>query len=94
MPKAIWNNTVIAESDDTIIIEDNHYFPPVSVEQTYLKAANTQSTCPWKGQAHYFNLEVNGQVMAEAAWHYPNPSDAASQIKEYVAFGNDVHIDP
>ena len=94
MTKAIWNNTVIADSDETILIEGNHYFPPASVQQIYLKVTKTQSTCPWKGQAHYFDLEVNGQINSEAAWHYPNPSDAVSQIKDYVAFWNGVQIEP
>ena len=93
MTKAIWNNIVIAESDETIVIENNHYFPPSSINQVYLKTTDIQSTCPWKGQAHYLNLEIDGQVNPEAAWRYPNPSDAASQIKDYVAFGNGVQVE-
>lgn len=93
MTKAIWNQTIIAESEETILIEGNHYFPPTAVKQTYLKAANTQATCPWKGQSDYLNIEIDGQVNPESAWTYPNPSEAASQIKGYFAFGNDVQVE-
>ena len=93
MTKAIWNQTIIAESDKTIMIEGNHYFPPSSVNQTYLKAANSQATCPWKGLSDYLNIEIDGQVNPEAAWTYPNPSEAASQIKGYIAFGNGIQIE-
>ncbi|MEM7344894.1 MAG: DUF427 domain-containing protein [Chloroflexota bacterium] len=93
MTKAIWENTLIAESNETIIIEGNHYFPPNSVKHAYLKTTDIQTTCPWKGQAHYLNLEIDGHLNPEAAWHYPEPSEAAAQIKDYIAFGNGVQIE-
>ncbi|TWR24201.1 DUF427 domain-containing protein [Mucilaginibacter achroorhodeus] len=90
--KAIWNNQVIAESNDTIVIENNHYFPKESVKQEYLRESNTHTTCPWKGLASYYNLEVNGQQNKDAAWYYPEPRAAAAQIAGYVAFWKGVKI--
>ena len=90
--KAIWNGEVIAESDDTIVIEGNHYFPPESVKKDFLKSSETQSTCPWKGQASYYTLSVNGEENADAAWFYPMPKDAAKEIKDHLAFWKGVEI--
>jgi uncharacterized protein (DUF427 family) len=84
--KAIWNGQIIAESDETIVIENNHYFPKGSVKAEYLASSETQSICPWKGQASYYSLSVDGQTNPDAAWYYTEPKSAASQIKDYVAF--------
>lgn len=90
--KAIWNDEVIAESNDTRIIENNHYFPADSVKKEYLKSSDTHTTCPWKGIASYYTVEVDGKTNADAAWFYPQPKDAAKEIKDYVAFWKGVKI--
>lgn len=90
--KAIWKNTVIAESDDTIIIEANHYFPRVSVKAEFLRESDTTTQCPWKGTASYHSLEVDGESNVDAAWYYVDPKDAASPIKDRVAFWKGVEI--
>ena len=87
MMKAIWNNHVIAESNDTVVVEGNHYFPEDAVNKGYLKSSDTQSVCPWKGKASYNSIELNGKVNEDAAWYYPEPKEAAKQIKSRVAFG-------
>jgi len=92
--KAIWNGRVIAESDQTIVIEGNHYFPPQSVRQEFLQDSPTHTVCPWKGTASYYNLVVDGQTNKDAAWYYPTPKDAAQQIKGYVAFWRGVKAVP
>ncbi len=91
--KAIWNNEIIAESDDTIKVENNEYFPPDSVNKKFLEESLTHSTCPWKGVASYYTLLVNGKENVDAAWFYPDPNDAAKQIKHYVAFWKGVKIE-
>jgi len=90
--KAIWNNQVIAESDNTVVIENNHYFPQESIKKEYFKSSDLHSTCPWKGQASYFNLEVDGKENKDAAWYYENPSELAKGIKNHVAFWRGVEI--
>lgn len=90
--KAIWNDTVIAESDDTIQIEGNHYFPKESIKKEYFNPSEHSTVCPWKGTASYYDLEVEGKVNNNAAWSYPEPSDAAKQIKNYMAFWNGVEV--
>ncbi|MEN6480836.1 MAG: DUF427 domain-containing protein [Anaerolineaceae bacterium] len=90
--KAIWNGTVIAESDNTIVVENNHYFPPESVAKEYLTDSPTHSTCPWKGFASYYNIVANGKTNEDAAWYYAEPKEAANQIKGYVAFWKGVEI--
>jgi uncharacterized protein (DUF427 family) len=90
--KAIWNNQIIAESNDTIIVENNHYFPKESVKGEYLKTSATHTTCPWKGLASYYTLEVDDQQNKDAAWYYPEPKDAAKNIKDFVAFWKGVKI--
>ncbi len=91
--KALFNDQVIAESDQTEVVEGNHYFPPTSVHQEYFKDSSTHTTCPWKGKASYYSLEVDGKEAADAAWYYPEPKEAASKIKDHVAFyGNKVKI--
>jgi uncharacterized protein (DUF427 family) len=92
MSKAIWNGAVLAESNDTIQIEGNQYFPPDSIKRQYLEDSDTHSTCPWKGEASYFHVIVNGEKNPDAAWYYPNPKDAAAQIKNYVAFWKGIKI--
>ncbi len=90
--KAIWNNQIIAESQDTIIIENNHYFPPESVHQEFLKHSELHTVCPWKGQASYYDLVVDGKINKNAAWYYPNPKHPAKPIKNYIAFWKGVQI--
>jgi uncharacterized protein (DUF427 family) len=90
--KAVWNGAVLAESDATIVVEGNHYFPPESIHREYFKPSSTHTTCPWKGQASYYTIEVAGKVNQDAAWYYPEPKDAAKNIKNYVAFWKQVEI--
>lgn len=90
--KAIWNDQVIAESDNTIVIENNHYFPADSINKKYFKHSETESNCPWKGVASYFTLDVNGEENKDAAWYYPKTSHAAKAIESYVAFWKGVKI--
>lgn len=90
--RAIWNDTVIAESDDTVVVEGNHYFPVASVDPAVLRPSAATSHCPWKGDASYYSLEVAGQTNADAAWFYPDPKPAASQISERVAFWKGVQV--
>lgn len=90
--KAIWNEVVVAESDQTIGLEGNHYFPPDSIVKEYFKQSPTHTNCPWKGRAHYYHLEVNNQVNEDAAWYYPNAKPLASHIENYVAFWNEVQV--
>ena len=85
--KAIWNGVVIAESDKTIVVENNHYFPIESVNNEFLELSDLQTMCPWKGEANYFSLKIADTVNNNAAWYYPEPSDAAKHIKGMVAFG-------
>ena len=93
MPKAIWNNVVIADSQDCIEIESNCYFPPSSVKTEYLTKSDYHTTCPWKGLASYYNIEVDGNINENAAWYYPEPKPAAAEIKNYIAFWKDVKIE-
>ena len=92
--KAIWNGQVIAESDDTLVVESNHYFPPDSINKEFFKENNSHTTCPWKGVASYYNIEVDGKTNEGAAWYYPEPKTAADNIKGYVAFWKGVEITP
>ncbi len=90
--KALWNNQVIAESNKTVEVEGNQYFPPEDVKKAFFKESNHTTTCPWKGTAHYFHIEVDGKTNNNAAWHYPEPKDAAKHIKGYVAFWKGVEV--
>ncbi len=92
MAKAIWNNTVLAESDAVEVVEGNVYFPPESVNRQYLKESDTHSTCPWKGLASYYSIEVNGEINKDAAWYYPEPKEAASHIRGYLAFWKGIEV--
>lgn len=90
--KAIWNNTVLAESDDTLVVENNHYFPAESIKREYFKDSQTHTSCPWKGMASYYTIEVDGQRNEDAAWYYPKASELARQIEGRVAFWKGVEI--
>jgi uncharacterized protein (DUF427 family) len=90
--KAIWNNQVIAESDETIVVEGNHYFPRDSIFTQYFTESETHTTCVWKGLASYFNVVVDDEINRNAAWYYPNPSQAAMKIKDYIAFWHGVRV--
>jgi uncharacterized protein (DUF427 family) len=93
MVKAIWNGVTIAESDRTILIEGNHYFPPESVHMEYLTPTESASECPWKGHCTYFTIHVNGAINIDAAWTYPDPRPAAKEIAGYIAFWKGVLIE-
>lgn len=94
MATASWNGTVLAESDDTVVVEGNHYFPPASVRVELFEDSATTTTCPWKGEASYRDVVVDGERNADAAWYYPTPKDAAAEIKDHVAFWNGVEVSP
>ena len=93
MPKAVWNGAVIAESDETVMVEGNHYFPPESVNKGYFSDTDLHTRCPWKGTASYFDIVVEGEKYKGGAWYYPDPSQAADEIKDYVAFYGRVKIE-
>ena len=90
--KAIWHDTVIADSEDTVVVEGNHYFPADSVNRSLLRDSDTHTVCPWKGTASYYTLDVDGQQNADAAWYYPEPKDAAAEIRDRFAFWKGVTI--
>ena len=91
--KAIWNDTILAESDDTIVIEGNHYFPADSIKKEFFKESETHTTCPWKGEASYYTIEVNGQENTDASWYNPEVrSERAKPIKGRVAFWRGVSV--
>ena len=91
--KAIWNNAVLAESDKTIVVEGNHYFPPDAINKELFKPSDTHTVCGWKGTASYYDVVVNGEVNKDAAWYYPNTKDAARNIENYVAFWKGVKVE-
>jgi uncharacterized protein (DUF427 family) len=93
MPKAIWNGAVLAESDKCEVVEGNQYFPPDAINKQYFKESNTHSTCPWKGVASYYTLEVDGQQNKDAAWYYPTAKDRAKNIEGYIAFWKGVKVE-
>lgn len=92
MVQAIWNSVVIAESEETVMVEGNHYFPPEAINQEYFSDNSRQTTCPWKGLASYYDVTVNGETRSAVAWYYPQPKDAAKQIKDHIAFYGSVEI--
>lgn len=92
MARAVWNGTTIAESDETVIVEGNHYFPPNAVSRDLLIESTATSVCPWKGTASYYDIVVDGSTNAGAAWYYPAPKDAAAEIKDHVAFWKGVEV--
>lgn len=93
MPKAIWNGAVLAESDDTIVVEGNHYFPPAALKREFFEESETTTICPWKGEAHYYTIEVDGQRNPDAAWYYPTAKEAAKNIEGRVAFWKGVKVE-
>jgi len=94
MARAIWNGVVLAESNATRVVEGNHYFPPDAINHDYFKHSTTHTTCPWKGLASYYTIEVDGQRNKDAAWYYPETTPAAKEIEGYVAFWRGVTVEP
>jgi uncharacterized protein (DUF427 family) len=90
--KATWKGTTLAESNDTIVIEGNHYFPPDSVKRDHFRESSKHTTCPWKGVASYYDVVVGDEINKDAAWYYPEPKDAATEIKNHVAFWRGVEV--
>jgi uncharacterized protein (DUF427 family) len=84
--KVVWNDVILAESDETVMVEGNHYFPPESVNKEHFEGSSSHTSCWWKGLASYYNIKMNGDVRRDGAWYYPEPSDKAENIKDYVAF--------
>jgi uncharacterized protein (DUF427 family) len=93
MVRAKWNGAVLAESDQTRVVEGNHYFPPDSIHQEHFLDSDTHTICPWKGEASYRTIEVAGQSNPDAAWYYPDPKDAAAEIKDHLAFWHGVEVE-
>jgi uncharacterized protein (DUF427 family) len=93
MARAIWNDTVIAESDVTEMVEGNHYFPPDAIHSEYFVESHTTSQCPWKGTAHYYTVRVGDAVNEDAAWYYPQASERAKNIENYIAFWKGVKVE-
>ena len=92
MVKAVWNDTVLAESDNTEVVEGNHYFPPQSIHAEFFTDSDTTTHCHWKGQASYYTIDVNGEINKDAAWYYPEPKKEAENIKGYIAFWKGVVV--
>ncbi|WP_332878897.1 DUF427 domain-containing protein [Massilia sp. S19_KUP03_FR1] len=90
--KAIWNGEVLADSNDTVVVEGNHYFPPSTLHLDFFKKSDKHTVCPWKGTASYYDIEVDGKLNKDAAWFYPDPSSAASNVRGYVAFWKGVEV--
>ena len=93
MARATWNGTLLAESDDTVVVEGNHYFPASSLNQDYVRPSDMTSVCPWKGTASYYTLEVDGQTNENAVWYYPEPKPDAEMVRDRVAFWRGVKVD-
>ena len=93
MPKAIWNGATLAESTQTEMVDGNHYFPPDSLNRELFQPSSTTTNCPWKGDANYFNIVVEGQTNEDAAWYYANPKPEAANIKDHVAFWKGVTVE-
>ncbi|MGQ9601046.1 MAG: DUF427 domain-containing protein [Anaerolineae bacterium] len=91
--KAVWNGAVVAQSDQYEVVEGNVYFPPEAVDKHYLRPSATHTTCPWKGEASYYDVVVEGKVNKDAAWYYPNPKDAARNIAGHIAFWRGVKVE-
>lgn len=90
--KAIWNGVTVAESEDTLVVENNHYFPSESIKKEFFVQSPTHTSCPWKGMASYYTIQVDGESNVDAAWYYPETSELAKNIKGYVAFWKGVEI--
>lgn len=93
MAKAIWNGAVVAQSERTVVVEGNHYFPPEAVKREYLQDSDHHTVCLWKGEASYYHVVVGGQTNRNAAWYYPEPTEAAKKIKGHIAFWNGVKVE-
>lgn len=93
MAKAVWNGVVLAESDETVVVEGNHYFPPDSINEEFFSPSPKLTVCPWKGTASYFDVTVDGESNPGAAWYYPSPKTAAAEIKDHVAFWRGVQVE-
>jgi uncharacterized protein (DUF427 family) len=93
MPKAIWNDEVIAESDDTVVVEGNTYFPRASLREDVLEPSDTHTVCPWKGKASYYTLRLNGHTTPDAVWFYPEPKPDAKAVRDRVAYRKEVHVE-
>ncbi len=93
MPKAVWEGITLAESNDCVVVEGNQYFSPDSIQREFFKPSSTTTKCPWKGTAHYYDIEVNGKRNPNAAWYYPEPRAAAREIKDRVAFWRGVRVE-
>ncbi len=94
MTRAIWNGVILAQSDDTVVVEGNHYFPPESIDRQFFKPSDHTSVCPWKGEAGYYHVEADGVTNADAAWYYGDPKPAAAEIKGRIAFWKGVKVEP
>lgn len=92
--KATWNGVTLAESDDTVVVEGNHYFPSASLRREHFLSSDKHTTCPWKGEASYYDVQVSGETNRDAAWYYPAPKDAAANIRDRVAFWKGVTVAP
>jgi uncharacterized protein (DUF427 family) len=93
MVRAMWNGAVLAESDDTVVVEGNHYFPPDALNLEFFAASDRHSLCPWKGQASYHDIVVDGEINRAAAWYYPDPRPAAAAIRDRVAFWHGIRVE-
>ena len=93
MSRAIWEGVVLAETDQCVVVEGNHYFPPASIKREYFKPSDKTTVCSWKGVASYYHVEVNGKSNPNAAWYYPEPKEAAQEIKDHVAFWKGVRVE-
>lgn len=93
MPRAVWEGVVIAENDQCEVVEGNQYFPPHAIKKEYFKSSDHTTQCFWKGTAHYYDIEVNGKRNPNAAWYYPDPSKAAANIKDHIAFWKGVKVE-
>ena len=92
MPKAVWNDLVVAESDDTVLVEGSHYFPRAALRDDLIRESDTHTVCPWKGTASYYTLVHDGQTSADAVWYYPQPKPDAERVRDRVAFWKDVRV--
>jgi len=90
--KAIWNGATLAESDETVVVEGNHYFPADAINKEFFRASETHTVCGWKGTANYYDVVVDGNINSDAAWYYPTPKDDAKEIENYVAFWKGVEV--
>jgi uncharacterized protein (DUF427 family) len=91
--RATWKGAVLAESDETVVVEGNHYFPAASIKKEHFRESETHTVCPWKGTASYYDVVVGGELNKDAAWYYPQPKDAAKEIKDRVAFWRGVKVE-